>query len=141
MVPAGAACVTQPGTGPGTPFFEDASETFLDALARFDFAGGGTDALNLVLREARARDTLTLWHLLARTTGDERERVFERLAQLAPPPSYVSREGVLSLDRKMLDEWKDALEPKWFEGGPPNAKGAWRTLREWYKNNIECRLP
>ena len=32
MVPAGAACATRPGIGPGTPYFEDASQTFRTAL-------------------------------------------------------------------------------------------------------------
>jgi hypothetical protein len=140
MVPAGAACVTQPGTGPGTPFFEDASAPFLDALARFDFSAGGAQSLDTVLRESRPRDSLTLWHLLSRTVGAERVRVYERLAALAPPPRYVSREGVLRLDRAMLDDWKDALETRWFANERPNAKGAWRRLRTWYKENIECRL-
>ena len=37
LVPAGAACATRPGVGPGTPYFEDASEVFLTALAKLDF--------------------------------------------------------------------------------------------------------
>ena len=114
MVPAGAACLTEPGVGPGTPFFEDASELFLDSLAKFDFAGGGTAALSTVISEARSRDTLTLWHLLARTQGDERARVYERLAALAPPPAAVTREGIMLLDPSMLYEWKAQMEGTWL---------------------------
>ncbi|MCA1815723.1 MAG: FecR domain-containing protein [Acidobacteria bacterium] len=66
-VPAGASCATQPGAPPGTPYFGDATPAFVVALSRFDFAQGGDEALSVVLEEARARDTLTLWHLLART--------------------------------------------------------------------------
>src|SRR5262249_20532858 len=36
FIPAGAACSTRPESGPGTPYFEDASETLRAALARFD---------------------------------------------------------------------------------------------------------
>lgn len=114
VVPAGAACVTQPGAGPGTPYFEDASQHFLDALSKFDFSGGGSDAVRIVLAEARARDTLTLWHLLARVEGDERARVYERLAALAPPPAGVTREGIMLLDPAMLYEWKALMEPSWL---------------------------
>jgi hypothetical protein len=114
MVPAGAACLTQPGAGPGTPFFEDASQLFLDSLAKFDFADGGADALNAVMAEARPRDTLTLWHLLARVGDAERERVYTRLAALAPPPAGVTRDGVMRLDRSMLYEWKAQLETTWM---------------------------
>jgi hypothetical protein len=114
MVPAGAACRTQPGVGPGTPYFEDASQLFLNALAKFDFAGGGREALRLVVSEARARDTLTLWHLLARVEGEERAGVYERLAALAPPPAGVTREGVLLLDPTMLSAWKAQMEALWL---------------------------
>jgi hypothetical protein len=114
IVPAGAACLTQPGVGPGTPFFEDASQLFLDSLAKFDFANGGADALRAVIAEARPRDTLTLWHLLARVEGDTRERVYERLAALAPPPAGVTREGIMLLDRAMLYEWKAQMETTWL---------------------------
>lgn len=130
VVPTGAACVTQPGTGPGTPYFEDAGAAFVAALSRFDFARGGADSLTVLLNDARPRDTLTLWHLLVRTSGTERVRVFDRLAQLAPPPANVTRAGVLALDRAMLDDWKGALESLW-SGDTYNIKGSWRRLRGW----------
>jgi hypothetical protein len=118
MVPAGAACATRPGIGPGTPYFEDASQTFRTALAKLDFEREDTNwskipALNQVLMEARSRDTLTLWHLLYRVEGKDRELVFERMAALSPPPKDVTREGVLQLDDKMLHLWKGYLENSW----------------------------
>lgn len=65
IVPAGAVCVTEPGKGPGTPYFDDVSEKFRAALAKLDFEHGGAKELSIVLAEAREYDTLTLWHLLA----------------------------------------------------------------------------
>src|SRR6266436_2805319 len=91
VVPAGAACATKPGIGPGTPYFEDASEKFRVALSKLDF-GYVVDVpdvlrpLEIVITEARPRDTLTLWHLLYRVEGKDRELVFERMAALSPPP-------------------------------------------------------
>jgi hypothetical protein len=118
MVPAGAACATRPGIGPGTPYFEDASAMFKKALSKHDFepedlSWSKIPALELVLHEARPRDTLTLWHLLYRVDGKERELVFERMAALHPPPKDVTREGVLRLDDKMLHLWKGYLENSW----------------------------
>src|SRR5215213_1899223 len=37
IVPAGAACETRPGIGPGTPYFEDSASTFREALKKIDF--------------------------------------------------------------------------------------------------------
>ena len=109
LVPEGASCVTRPGIGPGTPYYDDASERLREALARFDFAGGGTEALDMVVAEARRRDALTLWHLLVRTTGDDRGRVYDRLAGLVEVPEGVTREAVLAGDKRVLQLWWDEL--------------------------------
>jgi len=118
MVPAGAACATRPGVGPGTPYFEDASEQFQQALARIDFEPADTNwskipSLDLLLLEARPRDTLTLWHLLSRVAGKDRERVYDRMVTFGAPPSGVTREGVLQLNEQMLQLWKDQLTNIW----------------------------
>jgi hypothetical protein len=109
FVPAGARCETRPGIGPGTPYVDDASPKFQAALAQFDFESGGTDALRIVLAEAGELDALTLWHLLARVSGVERESVYDRLAQLAPPPEGVTRDGILRGDQQMVDLWWNEL--------------------------------
>ncbi len=117
MVPAGAACATRPGVGPGTPYFEDASDNFRSALSRVDFESqAGADwktSFETVLRESRPSDTLTLWHLLHRVEGANREMVYERMAALIPPPEGVTREGILQLDEKMLHLWKGYIENNW----------------------------
>lgn len=116
IVPAGAACETRPEIGPGTPYFEDASPVFRAALSRLDFQHDPAvtkDALALVLNEARPRDTLTLWHLLARVNETDRARVYETIAKYVPPPAGVTREGVLQLDRGMLERWKTELQASW----------------------------
>lgn len=117
MVPAGAACATRPGIGPGTPYFEDASDSFRTHLKGLDFASNVvtmSKSLDPLLKLARVRDTLTLWHLLARVSDNDRVRVYERLVDLVPPPPGVTREGVLALNRQMLDSWKNELELNWY---------------------------
>jgi hypothetical protein len=131
MVPAGAACATRPRTGPGTPRFEDASQTFRDALTRVDFEGGGASALDQMLSEARPKDTLTLWHLLPRVDERERGRVFDRINALAPLPDGVTREGILRLDQTMLDAWRDSLRPLWLHQSFPLVRDAWRKFMDF----------
>lgn len=131
FIPAGAACETHPKRGPGTPYFEDASASFREALAKFDFAADNPaqrdGELDVILKEARPRDALSLWHLLARTEAADRGRVYDRLASLVAPPAAVTREGILSLDRNMLDAW-------WNELGLGDIS-LWRTWeRSWPKD-------
>jgi hypothetical protein len=111
FIPQGAMCATRRGRGPGTPYYEDAPAALISALLAVDFGDPSArdEALTTALGHARARDALSLWHLLSRTTGGERGRVFDRLASLAPPPPAVTRAGVLAGDRRMLDAWWDTL--------------------------------
>ena len=130
IVPAGAACETQPGIGPGTPYFVDSTQPFRDALKKIDFHDVGnsqTTALSSMLDQARPRDTLTLWHLLPRVKGEDRARVYDKLAAFAPPPAGVTREGVLRLDQTMLDTWRQTLEQEWIGTG----KGLLKTKADW----------
>ena len=115
IVPAGALCETRKGTGPGTPYFEDATAKFRDALSKLDFEKETEEALGTVLTESRERDTLTLWHLLSRLGEQQRSVVYDRLAALNPPPNGVTRDGVLKLNRQMLDAWRNSLESIWLE--------------------------
>ncbi|HSK09462.1 MAG TPA: FecR domain-containing protein [Vicinamibacterales bacterium] len=111
LVPSGAVCATRPGHGPGTPHFEDATPAFQKALAAVDEGAGSVDqgALERLLREARRRDALSLWHLLPRLDRASAARVYDRLAALAPPPPEASRELVLAGERGALDAWWDTL--------------------------------
>jgi hypothetical protein len=114
FIPQGAVGETRSGIGPGTPRYEDAPAGYAAALEQLDFGtadeAGRAAALQTVLDDARPRDALTLWHLLSRSPPDERRRVYERLAQLAPPPRRASREAVLAGDREALEAWWDSLE-------------------------------
>lgn len=109
FIPAGAVCKTRPKIGPGTPYMEDSSAAFQNALSRFEFESitptERNALLGILLNDARKNDAMTLWHLLSRVSDAERPGVYDRLAALSPPPTGVTREGILRLDRKMLDDW------------------------------------
>lgn len=114
IVPAGAMAITKKGKGIGTPYFEDVSAQFQKALYRFDFENGGGKSLKIIFDEARDKDALTLWHLLSRTKGAERERVFETLNKLVKLPANSTKEGILRLDKKMLEEWRNEIGIIWY---------------------------
>ncbi len=115
IVPAGAIAFTRKNKGIGTPFSVDASETFQNALMRFDFENGGSGALQTILKESGFYDTISLWHLLPRTSKTDREDVFDVLSKFVKPPAGTTRAGILKLDKKMLDRWWTEIENVWFE--------------------------
>lgn len=112
FIPAGFRGATRPGVGPGTPYYMDSAAPVIAALDTIDFAPGSPEAvaaIDVVLAAAGERDEATLWHLLSRVAVDERDRVFDRLAQFVPPPTGVTRDGIRAGRREMLDQWWDAL--------------------------------
>jgi hypothetical protein len=132
FIPAGSACATRPRIGPGTPYNERVSPAFREALATIDFSAGSPEipnALTLVLSEATERDEVTLWHLLSRVPSVDRDRVFDRLAAFAVPPSGVTREGIRSGNKEMLDAWWDALGL--------GSTSLWRTWSQQWKDNVK----
>jgi hypothetical protein len=122
FIPAGAACKTKPNSGPGTPWFTDASPELRRALERFD-AAPGADTLNAALELARPRDAMTVWHLMTRTKSKERTHSWETLAKLVPLPPAANKDGILRGDTAAVDAAWDALD-----------LGSAQTWRNWKKN-------
>lgn len=114
IVPSGMMCKTRKGLGLGTPFNVEATAAFKKALDSFDFSRGGSGAVQTIIREAEFYDIFTLWHLLSRVPKADRGLIYDALAGHVPPPSGVTREGVLVLNKKMLDAWKVEVENAWF---------------------------
>jgi hypothetical protein len=113
LVPAGASCKIRSFNGPAIPYFDDASEKLKQAIDRLGLEKTADDSFDVILSEARVRDTLTLWHLLRRVGPEERGFVFDRMTALTPLPAGVSREKALLLDAGTLERWKDELAWKW----------------------------
>jgi hypothetical protein len=110
FVPGGAAVVSSRAEL-GVPVRLAARElrAAVDRWSALPAGAGRAAALAAALDLAERDDSFTLWHLLAASDGDERARVHDRLAQLAPPPPLVTREGVLAGDATMRDRWWQSL--------------------------------
>lgn len=140
VVPAGMVARVDSGQRPGSPYPEAFAEPARQALARLD---GGSDSpadLDVVLGALhtpgdpvalRQRSALTLWHLLARVHADLRPRVYRRLVALVPPPPGVTREGILGLERPMLEQWRRELSPMWSDEAQNWSTRLLRRLWEW----------
>jgi len=109
IVPAGAMCETDPSAGPGTPYFQDASSKFTNALYEIDFENAGDESLNILLSETRKKDLLSLWHLLQRKEKPERKLIFHKIAELTEIPANVNREGIINGNKEMLDVLWESL--------------------------------
>ena len=115
LIPAGAEVATRPGLGPGTPYFSDAPATLKSALAQFDTARDdpATRAamLQAILTSARRQDALTLMNLLREVPREQRGEIFDRLAQLVPPPPHVTRDAVIALEQPAMEAYWNVVDP------------------------------
>ncbi len=114
FVPTGAMCETRRGFGPGTPYSDLSSEIVRKALRQFDFEKGGLQDVDSILKNAGNVDAITLWHLLQRVDEPAREKVYDRFATLVPPPKQVTKEGILRLDKNMLEDWLNDFAARSF---------------------------
>ncbi len=127
LVPAGASAESRPEIGPGAPYFDDASASFRQALevVNFDLQDpqARSDALTAVLADARPGDAFTLLNLFRRVDGQDRGRLYDRLAVLLPPPPGLTRQN--AVDGDDLSPWWDELglgHPKKGSKGPPRVE-------------------
>jgi len=109
FIPADAACVTRPGKGPGIPYYEDAPAGLIEAAHRFD-VDADEPAVGVILAQARAKDAISLWHLLRCVPAGDRGVVYDRLAEFIKVPSSVTREGIVAGDPKMIDVLWDQFD-------------------------------
>ncbi|MCB9564693.1 MAG: FecR domain-containing protein [Kofleriaceae bacterium] len=119
VVPMGAGAVTRPGAGPGTPWAIDAAPALRGALARLDRDPADPAALDEVLRLAVARDSVSLWNLLAVVAPAARGRIFDRLAALDTPPEWVLRDDVVAGDPTAIARLREYLEGTWLHPEVP----------------------
>jgi hypothetical protein len=110
LVPAGASLRAGPSEHIGTPVWLDAPRELRAAVERLDLpsaedpadAAEREAALTTALTASRARDALTLWHLLASAPPAERPRIYDALAKRVPIPSGVDRQAAIDGDRRAL---------------------------------------
>jgi len=114
FVPTGAMCETRRGFGPGTPYSDLSSEILRKALRQFDFEQGRPKAVDFILKNAGNVDAITLWHLVQRVDEAARETVYDRFAALVPHPKQVTKEGILRLDKNMLEDWLNEFAARSF---------------------------
>lgn len=119
FIPADAVCTTKKHYGPGTPYFKDASKELIEALYEFDFSSKAfgeafskniqSQALGVILNQARKKDALSLWHIISRVEGENRAKTYFKLAELVTAPKAVTFEGIMNSNNTMLDEWWEVL--------------------------------
>ena len=128
LIPAGAASEMRADRAPGIAVFEDARPGFAAAVRALEVGTGDRDAhVATIASLARARDMYTLLMLVERQTYGS-DRLAAAAADLVPPPTGVTVNGIIRGDRDALWRWRDTLPLPPVKGWLRN----WRDgLPEW----------
>ena len=115
LVPEGEYCMSKSGIGPGTPYRGNATKEFKDALLSYDFGGGGSKAVDVLIKHSKKTDAVTLINMLPRIEGASKSKVYERLRIIAPPPPeiadfYYSYDSIPYINMKDLHQWIQKLQ-------------------------------
>jgi hypothetical protein len=102
LLPAGTRCYSEISKNPGTPFLNDASASFKEALFKLDFENGGKSELKKLLAESRREDLISLFHLLKYLDQESRGKIYDRISILFKIPQRITREGIISGDNDMM---------------------------------------
>ena len=126
FIPQGAMCATRRGRGARHATIRGCAVRLRRgahaARLRPSRRPGTRRGADLVLSQARRRDALTLWHLLARGTADERAQVYDRLAVAGAAAAGRDARARARGDATALNMWWDSLG---FETGT-----WWRLLKK-----------
>jgi Putative zinc-finger/FecR protein len=116
IVRAGWSAKTRRNGGPGTPYLSDMRQDLQQALDDIDFGASAASknaSLDLILRESKDNDLITLWHLLPRVDLAARRKIYDRMIALGSAPDGVTAEGTVALDPGMMEQWKSQLGLVW----------------------------
>ena len=107
LIPAEAMCRTGKTFGTATPFFNDATTEFKNALNDFDLNKDRSSALPVLLKESRKKDALTLWNILGKVNESEKEKTYKRITELVNIPTNITFQGIMNGDKEMMSAlWK-----------------------------------
>lgn len=95
----------------GIPFRQDASEDFKTAVKQIeDNSGDKKQSVEILLRDLRQSDLLTLLSVIPRVDESEREALYGAIAAQFAPPDGTTEKGILNADDEMLQSWWDEIE-------------------------------
>jgi RNA polymerase sigma-70 factor, ECF subfamily len=92
------------------PYPSDSSPELISLLQ--NFSGINDPSVGTILSQMTIKESLSLWHIIQLISTENRSIAFDRLNELIPAPSVVTKEGILALKKEMLLDWRQEIELK-----------------------------
>ncbi|MGK9475608.1 anti-sigma factor family protein [Melioribacter sp. OK-6-Me] len=94
----------------GTPLRTDAEKPFKNFVEQFDTGHLDSQTISGIIKSARPEDSISLLSILERSPLKYRGELFQTVANFFPPPTDVTYDGIIHLNKKMLSRWKYEIE-------------------------------
>ena len=92
------------------PYPSDSSPELINLLQ--NFSGINDPSVGTILTKMTKKESLSLWHIIQLISTENRSIAFDKLNELIPAPSSVTKEGILALNKTMLLDWRQEIELK-----------------------------
>lgn len=92
------------------PYPSDSSPELISLLQ--NFSGINDPSVGTILSQMTIKESLSLWHIIQLISTENRSIAFNRLNELIPAPSGVTKEGIIALKKEMLLDWRQEIELK-----------------------------
>jgi Putative zinc-finger len=106
----GYVCEIKNNHRPGTPYRVEAADTLKKEVEKFDYFNGGDISVQNIISVAQAKDMLTLLAMMTSVSQLQRQILFQVIANHFPPPTSVTRLGIMKGDSEMLYRWWEEIE-------------------------------
>jgi ferredoxin-fold anticodon binding domain-containing protein len=110
FVKEGYGCRIKNGNLPGLPYRIVAADSLKKEIRIFDDAVDNESTVQSIISLSGKEDVLTLLALIPRVSLQERQILFQTIANYFPPPFGVTRMGILKADKEMLYMWWEEME-------------------------------
>jgi DNA-directed RNA polymerase specialized sigma24 family protein len=99
-------------SGTSIPYYSESDLILITLFEEYLFNGNEKSTLNGIIKSSTIAEAIMLWNLLQRIKAEQRITVYNKLNELVPHPDNITKKGILSLDRNMLQFWLDEI--KWY---------------------------
>lgn len=92
------------------PLHENATYNFKHSIDRLNSNVNDIAALSTAMLESKQTDQLTLLRIMELVAIDKRELLYQKISNIFPPPSGVTKQGILESNKRMLEKWWSEIE-------------------------------
>lgn len=135
IIPAGMLVLTKKDVGVGTPFNENSSAKFKNALFNFDFGNCAGTCVATLLNNAKMSDAVSLVNMIPNVDKEYSDQVYTKLATFVAPPKPVPADSIPFLDEDEINEWIEKIQVEVQQNVEKSMKDVEKSLEQI--NNAE----